>query len=136
MDGGDEREFVGRRGIVKRGDVFIASMRGPSGKPRPTVVIHADEFIRLDGPVIVCPMTSELADAASIRVRIEPTPSNGLRVDSDVMVDRMAAAFARDLGRHVGQLEPADMTRIEFAAVNVLGLGKAASIIAAGGESP
>ncbi|WP_081651884.1 type II toxin-antitoxin system PemK/MazF family toxin [Aurantimonas coralicida] len=72
MDGGDEREFVGRRGIVRRGDVFIASMRGPSGKPRPTVVIHADEFIRSDGPVIVCPMTSELADAASIRVRIEP----------------------------------------------------------------
>jgi len=121
---------------VNRGDVFIASIKGVASKPRPSVLLHADEFIVPDRPVIVCPLTSELSDASMIRVTIQPTQVNGLREISQAMVDRLSAALPQKIGTRIGQIEPEDLARIEFALINILSLHKALPIVSGLGTQP
>ncbi|WP_158555119.1 type II toxin-antitoxin system PemK/MazF family toxin [Fulvimarina endophytica] len=113
---------------MKRGDVFIASIKGTASKPRPSVVVQANEFILPERPIIVCPLTSILADASMIRVTIRPTPTNGLREISQAMVDRLSAALPERIGTRIGHLEAEDIARIKFALINVLSLQKALPI--------
>ncbi|MCQ8780892.1 type II toxin-antitoxin system PemK/MazF family toxin [Mangrovibrevibacter kandeliae] len=119
---------------MKRGDVYTISTRGDVAKPRPAVVLKADEFIRSDLPIIVCPLTSDLRDAALLRVRIEPTTENGLRAVSEAMLERLGAALPKEIGTHIGRLDRSDRDRVEVGIINILGLTQAAAILSAIGN--
>ncbi|MCB8838454.1 type II toxin-antitoxin system PemK/MazF family toxin [Aurantimonas sp. VKM B-3413] len=121
---------------MRRGDVFGASLRGLASKPRPSIILHATEFIVPGRPVLVCPLTSELSDAPMIRVDIEPSEANGLQVRSQAMIDRLSAALPQQVGLKVGHLEAEDLARIEFALINVLSLQHALSIVSGKGKLP
>lgn len=84
---------MGQRRAVRRGDVFSVSMRGAAAKPRPGIIVQATELLRADRIVLICPLTSELADASLLRVDVEPSAENGLRQASQVMVDQLSAAL-------------------------------------------
>lgn len=72
---------------MKRGDIVIATGPGFGGKPRPNLVIQADDYLSLP-TLILLPIASDLADPPSLlRVRVEPDEANGLRDVSDVMTD-------------------------------------------------
>ncbi|MBO0906453.1 type II toxin-antitoxin system PemK/MazF family toxin [Jiella sonneratiae] len=119
---------------MKRGDVFTVSTRGAAGKPRPAVILMADEFIRTNRPVILCPLTSDLIDAPLARVRIQPSAINGLRLVSDAMLERLGVALPREVGDRIGSLERGDLDHIDAALINILGLTQSAAIVSAIGK--
>ena len=48
---------------LRRGDVVTVAASGDFGKPRPAVVVQSDAFPPEHASVVVCQMTSALADA-------------------------------------------------------------------------
>ncbi len=72
---------------MKRGDVVIVAAAGDYGKPRPAVIVQTDAFPETHASVVVCQMTSEIAEAPDFRVTIQPSKENGLRARSQIMAD-------------------------------------------------
>ena len=65
---------------MRRGDLVAVAAAGDYGKPRPAVIVQTDAFPENHASVVVCQLTSDLADAPDFRVTIEPTLENGLRL--------------------------------------------------------
>ena len=106
---------------MKRGDVVIATGPGFGGKPRPNLIIQANEYLSLP-TLSLLPITSDLTDPPSLlRIRIEPDEANGLREVSEVMVDIFVTTRPDKVHKHVGTLSAADLERIEDAMLLVLG---------------
>ena len=106
---------------MKRGDVVtVATGSGYGGKPRPALVIQADEYAL--STVVVALFTGDLVDAPWSRPRFEPDEGNGLAKTSDLMVDILVTAPIAKVGKVVGQLGPEDMVRVDQALLVFLGL--------------
>ncbi len=106
---------------MKRGDVYTAATgHGYSSKPRPVLIIQADEFEGL-AKVLVALIGSPVEEAHRIRVRLEPDAVNGLLASSDAMVDTIMAVRREKFGRHMGHLADADMSRVNTALLAILG---------------
>ena len=109
---------------MKRGDVVIVVAPGELGKPRPAVVVQADELGNATTSVIVCPLSSAIARAGRIRPVLEPTPANGLRARSQVMTDKITALRRDRVRGSVGRLDPDQTARLDRALLLVLGLAQ------------
>jgi mRNA interferase MazF len=107
---------------MQRGDVVTVAAAGDYGKPRPAVIVQTDAFPDHHASVVVCQLTSELADAADFRVTIEPGPENGLRLKSQVMADKPVTIRRERIGQKIGHLGNQDMARLGIALAFVLGL--------------
>ncbi|MCA3644060.1 MAG: type II toxin-antitoxin system PemK/MazF family toxin [Methylobacterium sp.] len=108
---------------MKRGSVWtLAGGSAYTGKPRPVVVVQDSAFDVLRS-ITVCPLTSELMDAEAVRPRIEPSVSNGLRVMSQVMTDKIVTVPRERLGAQIGAFSDQDMLRVNRALVVFLGIG-------------
>ena len=86
---------------LKRGDVWTVSGGADySHKPRPAVIVQDDSF---DGTlsVTVCVFTSDPTEAPLFRLAIEPSPKNGLRTASRLMVDKISTISNRSLERRL-----------------------------------
>jgi mRNA interferase MazF len=105
---------------LKRGDVVIASPRGEYGKPRPCVVVQSDLFEPTDS-LLVCLITSEVRDGPDLRLTIAPAPSNGLRVPSQAMVEKLTAV-RRNRCRRIGSLKASEIGRLNVLLATVIGL--------------
>ena len=75
---------------------------------------------RSDG-VIVCPITSDVIDVERTRPKLQPDNSNGLRLESQVMSDKIAAVHIKRVGRRIGRVSAKDLERIDFSLRLVLG---------------
>jgi mRNA interferase MazF len=107
---------------MKRGDLVPVVLTGAYGKPRPALVIQSDLFAKHPS-VTVLPITSELRPIETFRIAVEPTGKNGLRVPSQIMVDK-AHTIPRDkTGDPFGALEPLTLTAVNRALAVFLGLG-------------
>lgn len=60
-----------------RGDLVTVAMQGDFGKPRPALVIQADQFNE-HATVTVLPLTSALVAAPLLRITIKPSHSTQL----------------------------------------------------------
>ena len=107
---------------MRRGDVVIVAASGDFGKPRPAVVVQTDAFPKNHASVVVCQLTSELADAPDFRITIEPKPENGLRLNSQVMADKPVTVRRERIGQKIGRLSNQDMARLGIALAFVFGL--------------
>jgi len=108
---------------VKRGDVVLAVVPSDLGRPRPGVVVQADEFNELS-TVVICPISSDLQDKVRLRPILEALPSNGLRFRSQIMTDKMIA-LRRDRVRSViGHLDSETSEQLDRALLVVLGLAR------------
>jgi len=107
---------------MRRGDVVTVAAPGDYGKPRPAVVVQTDALPSTHASVVVCQMTSECSDAPDLRVTIESTVKNGLRVRSQVMADQPVTVRRERLGRLVGRLEDHDISRLNVALAFGMGL--------------
>lgn len=96
-------------------------MQGDSGKPRPAVVIQADWFDALP-TVVVLPLTSSLQDAVVTRIDVAPSHENGLRVPSQIAIDRPQTVRRPKLGPTIGRLDHDVMLAVHRALVVFLGL--------------
>lgn len=65
---------------------FCIAMQGDFGKPRPALVIQANQFAE-HATVTVLPVTSTLVAAPLLRVNVHPTAGNAYR-SFQVMVDK------------------------------------------------
>ena len=107
---------------MRRGDLVTVAAAGDYGKPRPAVIVQTDAFPENHASVVVCQLTSELADAPDFRVTIEPKPGNGLRLKSQVMADKPVTLRRERIGQKIGRLDNQDMARLGSALAFVLGL--------------
>ncbi len=96
-------------------------MQGDSGKPRPAVIIQADWFDALP-TVVVLPLTSLLLDVAVTRIDVTPSDGNGLRVPSQIAVDRPQAVRRAKPGPTIGRLDNDVMLAVHRALAVLLGL--------------
>jgi len=107
---------------VKRGDVVTVAAFGNYGKPRPAVIVQTDALPAEHASVIVCQMTSDIAEAPDFRVTIEPTEKNGLRTRSQIMADKPVTIRRERVGRKIGSLDDKDVARLNVALAFVVGL--------------
>jgi len=107
---------------MRRGDLVTVAAAGDYGKPRPAVIVQTDAFPENHASVVVCQLTSELADAPDFRVTIEPKPGNGLQLKSQVMADKPVTVRRERIGQKIGRLDNQDMARLGSALAFVLGL--------------
>jgi mRNA interferase MazF len=107
---------------MRRGDVVTVAAAGDYGKPRSAVIVQTDAFPERQESVIVCQMTSELSDAPTFRVTLDPSAENGLRVTSQVMADKPVTIRRGRVGREIGTLSLEETTRLNAALAFVMGL--------------
>jgi mRNA interferase MazF len=106
---------------MSRGDVVIVAAHGDHSKPQPAVIVQSDAIPEGHASLVICPMTSELAEA-DFRITIEAGPETGLRVRSQVMADKPVTIRRERIGQQIGQLGAADMARLNVALAFVMGL--------------
>lgn len=97
---------------MKRGDIVAVALSGDYGKPRPAVVMQSDIFEWLDS-IAVLPVTSDLRTVPSLRIDVVPTADNGLRVRSQVMIDKPSALPRAKVGKCIGELDSATLREVE-----------------------
>ena len=107
---------------MRRGDICtVAAGSGYAGKPRPAVIVQDDRFHDAYS-IAVCPFTSDPTDAPVVRLVVEPSTGNGLRVQSRLMVDKLTAVPASKVGAVIGHLDDEDLVRLNRALMVFLGL--------------
>ena len=107
---------------MKRGEVWIvAAGPGYAGKPRPAVILQDDAF-DATGSITICPFTTHAVDAPLVRLPVEPSDQNGLRVPSQLMVDKITTVSKTKCETRVGRLSDKDMVRVNRAILVFLGL--------------
>jgi mRNA interferase MazF len=109
---------------VKRGDIVIVVAAGDLGKPRPAIVVQADELGEATTSVIVCPLSSTTDATGRLRPIIEPTPGNGLRVRSQIVTDKITALRRNRMREVVGRLDPDQVDQLNRALFVVLGFAR------------
>jgi len=108
---------------IKRGDVIVVATAGDFGKPRPAVVIQSDLFNPTHSSLVICPITSHLLDTPLFRLTLKPTSENGLKIESQLMIDKLTAVKRERIGKRIGQLSAAQMTKVDDALRMWLELG-------------
>lgn len=106
---------------MKRGNLVTIALQGEYGKPRPALIIQADQFAEL-GSVAILPLTSTMIEAPLLRLTVEPTPENGLRVSSQIMMDKPMTVNAEKIGSAFGHLDDSTMVSVNRLLALVLGL--------------
>lgn len=107
---------------AKRGDICLVAVPGDYGKPRPAVVVQTNLLNATHTSVVVCLMTSRIVDAPGFRIDVEALPSTGLRVRSQIMVDKIATMRRQGIGDRIGALDDEARLRLDQALALVLGL--------------
>jgi mRNA interferase MazF len=105
---------------VRRGDLATVALQGDYGKPRPCLIVQADEFVE-HVSVTVLPLSTHL-QVAGFRIDVSPTAENGLLAPSQIMVDRAATYPRRKIGRVIGRLDPGLLPIVDQALAIWLGL--------------
>lgn len=102
---------------------MIVAAAGDYGKPRPAVVVQSDAFPETHASVVLCQMTSALADAPDFRVTVEPDADNGLRETSQIMAEKPVTVRRARIGATIGRLSAHDLRRLDVALAFAMGLG-------------
>lgn len=106
---------------MRRGDLVTVALPGDFGKPRPALVIQADQFGET-ATVTVLLVSGTLVDAPLIRPTILPTPGNGLSRPSQVQVDKAMTVKRDRIGGVIGRLDDESMLAVTRSLALFLGL--------------
>ena len=98
-------------------------MQGDFGKPRPALLIQADQF-GAHATVTVLLVTGTLIDAPLIRVTVQPSTANGLQKPSQVMVDKAMTVKRDKLGPAFGCIDADAMVEVERCLAVFLGIAR------------
>jgi mRNA interferase MazF len=109
---------------VKRGDVVLVVVPSELGRPRPGVVVQADELNEQLSTVFICPVSSDLQEGVPLRPIIQAKPSNGLRLRSQIMTDKMIALRHDRIRRVIGHIDKETSEQLDRALLVVLGLAR------------
>lgn len=107
---------------MRRGEIWtFAGGAAYHGKPRPAVIVQDDVFDQT-ASVTVCGFTSDPTDAPLLRIRVDPSPTNGLSDTSRLMIDKISTVPRDRAGYRIGVLDGVDMVRLERALLVFLGM--------------
>jgi len=106
-----------------RGDFVTIAMQGDFGKPRPALVIQADQFSE-HATVTLLPLTSALVDAPLLRITIDPSAENGLQKPSQVMLDKAVTVRRDKIGAVFGRIDANTMVEVDRCLAVFLGIAK------------
>ena len=106
---------------MNRGDLVTIAMQGDFGKPRPALVIQSNQF---DGhaTLTVLLVSSTLTEAPLFRLTVDPTPKNGLRMRSQIMVDKAMTVKRDKVGGVIGRLDDEMMIAVNRSLLLWIGL--------------
>ena len=107
---------------MRRGEIWtVAGGTGYAGKPRPAVIVQDDRFSATNS-VTLCAFTSDDVESPLLRLSVQPSATNGLRVACQLMLDKVTTVPRTRLGRKIGNLDGADLLRLNRGLVVFLGL--------------
>lgn len=106
-----------------RGDFVTIAMQGDFGKPRPALVVQADQFDE-HATVTVMLVSGARVDAPLFRITIQPSAENGLQKPSQVMVDKTMTVKRDKLGQAFGRIDADAMVEVERCLAVFLGIAK------------
>jgi mRNA interferase MazF len=109
---------------VKRGDVVLVVVPSELGRPRPGVIVQADEFNRDLSTIFVCPVSSDVQEKLPLRPIVEAKPSNGLRLRSQIMTDKMISLRLDRIRSVIGHIDSEISEELDRALLVVLGLAQ------------
>jgi mRNA interferase MazF len=107
---------------LRRGDLVVVSLPGDYGKPRPALIVQADLFNETHSSVTVVPVTSTIVDAPLFRLTVEPSPGNGLRSLSQLIVDKVTTVSRARITQTIGRLEDDSALRVSRALALWIGI--------------
>lgn len=105
---------------MKRGDLVTTVVSGDFGKPRPALIIQSDHFETPSVTLLL--LTSTIRPTYLARIDVKPSPENGLRQPSQIMVDRLMTVPRSRVGTIIGRLEAVTMDIVEQRLLTFLGL--------------
>ena len=108
---------------MMRGHLVTIAMQGDFGKPRPALVIQADQFDET-ATITVLPVTSTLVAAPLFRITVQPSTENGLQKASQVMVDKAMTVKRDKIGQAIGRIDVDVMVEVERSLAVFLGIAK------------
>ncbi len=107
---------------MKRGEIWtVAGGKDYAGKPRPAVIVQDDSF-DATASITICAFTTDQTDAPLFRLPVQPNERNGLRSACRLMVDKITTVPKTKVSARVGQLNEADILRLNQAILVFLGL--------------
>jgi mRNA interferase MazF len=106
---------------VRRGDIVAAVLPGEFGKPRPVLILQSNLFDE-HPTVTVLPFTTTICAAPQLRITVEPVIETGLRVVSQIMVDKVMTISRGKCRDSIGRLDAATMTRVTRAVALWVGI--------------
>ena len=108
---------------MKRGDFVTVALQGDFGKPRPALVVQANQF-DAHATVTVLLVSSTLIDAPLFRITVQPDEANGLRKPSQIMVDKAMTVRRDKLGTPFGTASDEVMLEVSRCLAVFLGIAR------------
>lgn len=108
---------------MMRGDFVTIAMQGDFGKPRPALVVQANQFSE-HSSVTVLLVTSTLVAAPLLRVTVQPNAENGLQRPSQVMVDKAMTVKRDKVGPAFGHIDGNTLVDVDRCLAVFLGIAK------------
>jgi mRNA interferase MazF len=108
---------------LRRGDLVSVAVSGDFGKPRPALVVQADAFAD-HATVTVLLLSSAIIGAPLLRFTIAPDATNGLRVPSQVMIDKTMTVVRAKVHQTFGRLNAEALLEVERRLAVFLGIAK------------
>lgn len=101
---------------MKRGTIVVVAAKGAyTGKPRPALVVQSDLFNPTHSSVTICPITSDCVDAPLFRISLPPGERTGLRMTSQVMVDKIVSVPRSAITDQLGRCDEPELHAAEEA---------------------
>lgn len=108
---------------MNRGEIWTVAGGVYASKPRPALIVQ-DDLFDATRSVTVAPLTSRLADAPLLRIRVADSPLSGLDRVSDVMIDKLTTVRRANVAARLGRLSADQMVEVERALLVFLGLAR------------
>lgn len=108
---------------MRRGDLVTVAVSGDYGKPRPALIVQSDAYAE-HASVTILPITSELRDVPLMWVTVEPGEETGLRLRSQVMLDKATPIPRGKAGNRIGHLDEITLTAVNGALAAFLGIDR------------
>lgn len=108
---------------MKRGDFVTVALQGDFGKPRPALVVQADQF-DAHATVTVLLVSSTLIDAPLFRITVQPDEANGLKKPSQIMADKAMTVRRDKLGAPFGAAGDGVMLEVSRCLAVFLGIAR------------
>jgi mRNA interferase MazF len=106
---------------MRRGDLVTVATPGDFGEPRLALVVQSDQF-EATATLTTLLLSGTLIDAPLIRLTVHPTPGNGLRKPSQIMVDKAMTVRRDRLGEPFGRVDDEIMISVNRSLALFFGL--------------